>query len=360
MPDAEEELSPRSRELVQDLPALARRYGLGRVHDWRYLPHGLMNANWRITADAGDFALKRLVDVSAERAERNFALSQLLVSAGIPVCAPRLAHDGALVQRVGTTRAYALFDWVFGRHTPGRELTVEHAAYLGDLLGRLHLAIERVAQSADWPAATGLDCSKAATLPAVLAEADRFLRLIAARPSSGDMFDAEVARDLELRRSMLCEHISRRPADGLPLGPCGWTHGDFQYRNLLWDDGRVVAILDWDRVGVRALAEEVARTVAVQFVHDDGTMELRRVRAFTVAYRAVVPLRDEDLIDAARRLWWRWATDLWPLAWHYERGDRSCDSLWSSQARQLEWWCGHFDEVEDAVANAAPKLPTQP
>lgn len=308
-----------------------------------------MNPNWRVAADAGDFALKRLIDVSAEKAERNFALPRVLASAGIPVCAARPADDGSLVLRVNEGRAYALFDWAFGEHIPGCELDIEQAAFLGDLLGRLHLAMEQAARNADWPAAAGPAHSKVVEVPVALAEAERFLGVIAALPSS-DTFDVEVAQDLQRRRDMLSEHASRRPDDDLPLGPWGRTHGDFQYRNLLWSEGRVAAILDWDRVGVRALAEEVARTVAVQFVHDDGVMDLPRVAAFTAAYRSVVPLKDEDLVDAVRRLWWRWATDLWPLAWHYERGDYSCDSLWSGQARLLAWWRDHFDEVDAAVA----------
>ena len=60
-----------SAELEQDLPLLAQRYELSQLRGWSYLPYGLMNPNWQVTADAGVFALKRLVDVSAERAERN-------------------------------------------------------------------------------------------------------------------------------------------------------------------------------------------------------------------------------------------------------------------------------------------------
>ena len=41
-------------------------------------------------------------------------------------------------------------------------------------------------------------------------------------------------------------------------GQAGWTHGDFHDLQVLWDDGRVSAVLDWDRLGVRRLAAEVA------------------------------------------------------------------------------------------------------
>ena len=347
-PGTEDAPSRSFAELEQDLPLLAQRYELSQLHGWSYLPHGLMNPNWQVTADAGVFALKRLVDVSAERAERNLAMPQALVSAGIPACVARPADDGSLVVQVSENHAYALFDWVIGEHIPGGELTVAQAAYLGDLLGRLHVAMEQAARDIGWPEAAETVRSKVAASQEALAEVDWFNELIAALPER-DAFDLAVAQDLEQRRVMLGKHASRRPNDDLPLGPCGWTHGDFQYRNLIWSDGQVSAILDWDRVGVRALAEEVVRTAAVQFAHDDGVVDVQRIEAFVEAYRSVLPLKDEHLIDAAYRLWWRWLTDLWPLNWHYERGDFSCDSLWSGQARLLAWWCDHVEDIDAAL-----------
>lgn len=350
-PGAEDLQSRNSGELAQDLPVLASQYGLGRVRDWSYLPHGLMNPNWRIEADGGVFALKRLVDVSPEKAERQLEMPRALAAAGIPACAARPAENGSLVVRGTDERAYALFEWAIGEHVPGWELTVDQAAQLGDLLGRLHDAMEQAARNLGWPCASETVRSKVAEPETALAEAHRFIELVSGLPER-DEFDATTLLELEQRRVMLDEHAGQRPTDDVPLGPCGWTHGDVQYRNLLWSDGRVSAILDWDRVGVRALAEEVARTVAVQFAREDGVMDLQRVAAFVEAYRSVVPLKDEHLADASRRLWWRWLTDLWPLNWHYERGDRSCDALWSGQARLLEWWSGHMGDVELAMTGS--------
>jgi len=308
-----------------------------------------MNPNWRVEADAGVFALKRLIDVSAEKAEYRLKMPLALATAGIPANTARTADDGSLVVRLGDGRAYALFDWASGEHLPGWKLGIDQAAHLGDVLGHLHHGMERAASDLSWPSAEEAVRSRVAEPKEAIAEADRFRELIEARPDH-DAFDVQTLQDLAERRAMLDEQASHRPYDESPLGPSGWTHGDVQYRNLFWSDGRVSAILDWDRVGVRALAEEVARTAAVHFAHEDGPMDLSHVAAFVQAYRTVVPLKDEYLVDAARRLWWRWLTDLWPLNWHYERADRSCDSLWSSQARLLAWWSARLEDVELAMS----------
>lgn len=137
-----------------------------------------------------------------------------------------------------------------------------------------------------------------------------------------------------------------------PAGPQGWTHGDFQYRNLLWADGGLVAVLDWDRLGVRPYAEEVVRTAQVQF-GVEGVFDLERVTAFVAGYRSVIPLEPAALLDAARRLWWKRMTDFWQLEFHYDRGDHSCDELFIADEALLHWWTERLDAVEGAFTGSA-------
>jgi hypothetical protein len=77
-----------------------------------------------------------------------------------------------------------------------------------------------------------------------------------------------------------------------------------QYRNVIWQDGRIAAVFDWDRIRVRPYAEEVARTATIQFSHADG-LDLRRVAALDTGYRTIVPLGGDDLADGVHRLWWK-------------------------------------------------------
>ena len=81
-----------------------------------------------------------------------------------------------------------------------------------------------------------------------------------------------------------------------------------QYRNVIWQDGRIAAVFDWDRIRVRPYAEEVARTATIQFSHADG-LDLRRVAAFVTGYRTTVPLGGDDLADGVHRLWWKRMSD---------------------------------------------------
>jgi hypothetical protein len=61
--------------------------------------------------------------------------------------------------------------------------------------------------------------------------------------------------------------VRRRPASGHTTGPTErLASGDPQYRNIMWSAGWVVAVLDWDRLRVQTLAEELVRTATIGFV----------------------------------------------------------------------------------------------
>lgn len=117
---------------------------------------------------------------------------------------------------------------------------------------------------------------------------------------------------------------------------------------MIWRDGSLAAVIDWDRIKVRLFGEEVARSVTLLFGHDDGWLDLQRVSAFIKGYRHTVGIEDADLIDAVDNLWWKRMCDYWHLEFHYDRGDHSCDHLFLSASRFLAWWTERLDDVRAA------------
>jgi homoserine kinase type II len=159
---------------------------------------------------------------------------------------------------------------------------------------------------------------------------------------------------LRRRKELLEQYQAQRPASGPPLGPVGWTHGDFQPLNVVWLGGQVAAVLDWDRVGVRLLGEEVVRSASYLFATADGTaLDLGQIAAFTAGYRTQVPLTRAASDEAAERMWWQRMTDLWILRFRYDRADSSCDHLYAASCAVLEWWTARRGEVREAFAAGA-------
>ncbi|MGW7413829.1 phosphotransferase [Streptomyces sp. NPDC054863] len=320
-------------------------FGFGAVREKRYLADGLMNANWKVDTAAGVFALKRVTDVSRDRLMRNLGVLDALAAEGIPVSAPVPTVSGALVAEVGGG-VWCLFPWAAGSHLRGVDLSLPQAASLGAHLGRLHTGLDRACGSGLLPAVPVTVTSEVATPERAVEKSARLSGLVEDKGAS-TTFDAAAAAALEQRRALIGKYVDRRPQGEVPGGGHGWTHGDVQYRNLLWAGGELTAILDWDRVGIRPYAEEVARTAQVQF-GVDGVFDLDRVAAFVGGYRSVVPLEASALLDGVRRLWWKRMTDFWQLEFHYDRGDFSFDELFTADEALLHWWTERLDQVEGA------------
>ena len=334
--------------IEEDLAVLGELFGLSEVQACRFLPNGLMNGNWRLETADGAFALKRIMDVPLPLARRNLAVLAELADAGIPVGRP-LATFSAETGAEVADRGYCLIPWMEGGHRPGTALTPDQAADLGVLLGQIHQALngERIARLLR---AGRQQVSALVTTPAAAhAEADRFLALIA-NLDSPTAFDAEAVQALGERKVLLDKYGSERPATEVAAGPVGWTHGDVQHRNVLWRDGKIAGVIDWDRIRVRPFGEEVARTATVQFGGEDGFLDLERTAAFVAGYRSVVPIPVSAVADAVERLWWKRMSDYWQLVFHYDRNDHSCDHLFPPAERFLAWWTERREDVQEAFA----------
>ncbi len=162
-------------------------------------------------------------------------------------------------------------------------------------------------------------------------------------------------RRLLQRRGLLVELVGLRPPEAEAL-LVGYIHGDFNALNLLYADqdrsGEPVAILDWDRLGVRPYTTELVRAATLLFGYDDERgLDLERVRVFVAAYRQAFPwLTASEIRSAVHRLWWERLCDFWMLGWRYQRGDRSCEHLFPGAAALVEWWTGRRERVLDAFA----------
>jgi Ser/Thr protein kinase RdoA (MazF antagonist) len=330
------------RELVAQV---CSRFGLGEPTEVRRVAEGLMNRNWQVVTPAGTVAVKQVADASAGAVCVQHAAVTAMARAGLPVPAP-FAGPGGVTLLEHTAGLFAVSPWAPGAHRGGLSLSPGECQVLGALLGRLHRALGGALSPAPGKATV-----QVTEVAAARERIGRYLDLAGSPQVSGD-FDRLAMRRLRERIGLLEDLAHLRPAGQVPAGPAGWTHGDFHDLQVLWHDGQVSAVLDWDRLGVRPLAAEVVRSGTLLFGYGDSRgLDTGRVAAFTCGYREVVPLADADLADAAHRLWWERLCDCWQLKWHYDRGDCSCDHLFASASALLEWWCGHRSEVSGAFTS---------
>ncbi len=331
-----------------DLRRVAAAFGLGTVTAARFLADGLMNDNWRVETDAGVFAVKKIRDVSLPTARRNLKVLGELAAQRLPVPEPVQDARRSVVVEFGGA-GYCVLPWIDGEHLAGSDLSTDQVVHLGVVLGQIHQALNQEAVMVELPALPA-SLPASVTDPArALAEADRHLAVIRSRKEPLPC-DAEVAGLLEERKVLIREYADARSVAAETIASFGWTHGDVRSSNLLWREGRVRTLLDWDRIRPRPFGEEVAHTATLMFSRADGAMDLDKIAALVTGYRSALPIGVSELADAVDRLWWGRVSDLWQLVFQNNRADHFSDHLFATGEALTVWWTEYRDQVQAAFA----------
>ncbi len=320
------------------LTQVCAAFGLGDLHTLQRLPVGAMNRNWRVDTAGGVYAVKELRDLNAGDVHERHHAMKLLIGRGVPVPEPREQAGGDPVYALNGAR-FTVSAWAPGQHLTGAEMSLDQAAAYGELLGGIHVALSGVRPQDD-PGPRTADPFLS------LIGLDMIRELVIGRPER-DEIDEIALSDLTWRRELLTAPAPPVPADDGPA-PRGCVHGDFHHNNVLWEQGRISAVLDWDRIGVRCLASELVRTCLLSF-GGDGGIDLPRTAAFAQGYRRRRPLTADQLTDAEHRMWWSWLTGIWPLDRRYQHADTSFDHFYVRNAATMRWWTDHREAVVAAL-----------
>jgi Ser/Thr protein kinase RdoA (MazF antagonist) len=341
-----------------DLPAgllvsLAQRYELGEPLSCEPVAQGLLNRGYRLVTTHGPYFLKHHLDGRAHTIAQQHRAIARLAARGLPVAPPLPDARGRTVAEAGG-HCYALHPWIDGHHRHGSELSLPSSAQLGTLLGRVHAHLQEVMApfESPEPTLTPAPAEVSADPAQTHALIDDLLASLAAQ-SRPDSFDALAEHRLLERRGLLRRYAGHRPAPGA-APPSGWVHGDFHPLNLLYASGEPAAIIDWDRLDVRPLAEEAVRGAVLFFLRPDGSLELARVAAYARAYRDASGATRRELAAATYRVWWERLNDFWMLRWRYLLRDRRADPLFPAASALVPWWTNRYGAVLDAFRGVGP------
>jgi Ser/Thr protein kinase RdoA (MazF antagonist) len=328
------------------LDAVLGGFGLGKVDSARVVAEGLMNRNWAAWTSGGERVfVKQVLDVGREQAVRQHAATRALAALGVPAAAPLPLPGGETLLDVDGG-LFAAYEWIEGSHVPGTRMTAGQAAELGGVLAGLHRGLARVMGSAA-PAVRMKVADPGKAEAAIIAYA-----AVIDGKEERDEFDEYAAGQLRERRALLDAVRGDMPDPDVPWAPAGWVHGDFHDLNVLWDGGRVAAVLDFDRVAVKPYAYELVRSATLTFCYgDERGLALDLAAAFASGYQAVLPLAAGQVAFAADRLWWERLCDFWQLKRHYAAGDDSCDHLFRSASTLLRWWTANRKLVTDSLTS---------
>jgi homoserine kinase type II len=261
-------------QLTPVTPADARRlgalYGLD-VSAARPLLAGSVNTNVALELAGGGRAFLRVYEeqtlVTAAHEARVLAHF-----AGHGVLTPRplpLAADATAFIAAHAGKPVAVFPWVEGEMVCQRAVTPDVAAQVGAALARVHLA-----------GASLTDAPPSRFGPAQLGERLRALR---ARE-----LPAEVSAAVDRLEARSARYAARTPG---PEG-AGLVHGDLFRDNVLWKDGRIAALLDFESASHESYPFDLMVTV-LAWCFGDG-LDPALARSMAQGYAAVRPLPEAE------------------------------------------------------------------
>lgn len=256
-----------------ELADITRVFQLGDVRGVQPIAAGTINSNFAVQTERGAW----FVRVNEGKSEADVAWEAQLVAAlaagGVATPAPVVARDGRPYAPLrGGARWVSVFPWCAGHHLAAGEVTGELAAVFGAELARLH----RV----------GLDLPAAWRRRSIYDHAHlvgRYERFAGSR-------DPELARAIAvigrgLAAADAAAAVRARASHGL-------IHGDLFRDNVLWDAGRVVAILDFEQASGGSLAYDLA--VCLNDWCWDGAFRRDAAAALLAGYQRVRPLSAAD------------------------------------------------------------------
>ena len=241
-------------------------YGLGGVLALRPVSGGLLHKMYRVETTSGIYAVKVL---NPEIMQRPTALQNTINSekvahameSVVPLVAAKEFNGAHVVEHDGSW--FMVFDWLKGASVFAPDITVEHCAEMGELLGKIHAADVEVEGME--PEAEVRDVFDWENLPVPEGYLPELLAL-----------DAEVVHALKISSSH--KVIS---------------HRDLDPKNVMWQ-GNQPYIIDWEAAGYVNPFQELVEVINYWITETDGSYNFEKLSVLMAAYKVYKEARFVD------------------------------------------------------------------
>ncbi|WP_437288594.1 homoserine kinase [Sorangium sp. So ce406] len=267
---------------LADARRIGALYGL-EIADVRGLLAGSVNSNFALTlADGrGQVFLRVYEEQQLAAASREARMLEHLAAGGVATPQPLRRRDrgpgseGAAFIAEHAGKPVALFPWVVGDSLCQARVTPDATRRVGSALARVHL----IGASFEGASASRFD----------LDGLDQRLRGLRAHAGAAPALPPEVAAAVDELTGRL-ERI--RAATPRTSGPETLIHGDLFRDNVLWQDGEISALLDFESASRGSAAFDLAVTMLAWCFGDD--LDPALAAALAAGYTSVRPLSAEE------------------------------------------------------------------
>lgn len=270
---------------LEDARRIGREHGVS-IAAIRGILAGSVNTNYECTLEGGGRAFLRVYEEQdAAGAALEIRLLEHLGARGVPTVRPlpraASARDGMALSSY-SGKAAAVFPWIDGEVLCQKRVTEDVMEQVGRVLARIHVA------------GAGFEGAERSRFDASHLRG-RLLGLRArgyGRASlTGGVAGGEVGADVERLAERLAAYVERERARGGPE-PAALVHGDVFRDNVLWRDGRMAAVLDFESASLGSVTFDLCVTMLAWCYGD--ALEGGLARALARGYTRERPLSAAD------------------------------------------------------------------
>lgn len=286
-------------------------------------------------------------------------LTGLAARYGVPAAPVIPAAGGQVIATTGTT-AISVWQWMPGRAaTDG--LTAGQAEQAGTALGRIHAVFAPLPASSG-PAPQAGRWREDMDVPGLRATIGQLRAIIARRSADGQAGEFDMLADQTLaERDRALDRIPGLLAS-LPGLSSQVLHGDFAPVNLLFDGGRLTAVLDFRPPDPFLLAYDVGRVAFFPTTITRGPGWPDAARALVAAYTDANPaVPAADIRACARVALLQLLSSLYGVRQHYLKPGLIQDDLdrfWLQRHAAAAVLLDRLAETDDLLSDLAARLPS--
>lgn len=298
---------PKFLESNQYQPFMHETFGRTKVST-NPLKGGLLNQNIRIDSKGISFVLKIYrPEVDSNKLAETHRLLNFVQKRDIPVALPIAS------QQIDGYQA-AIYPLLKGEHPPRLRNSQKNLFIMGEMLGRIHKALEKFSPKKDKSAMDMMNKEKVA---AGFREIDGLLH--SARKADRAFLQPVV----KFQKTLFArDNFDYQRQSKLPLCYC---HGDFHFANILMNKDAITGVLDWEKAAYMSRSQELMRSLLFNTRVSIGKFSLPGIRAFISGYKqhvTLTPLEKELMFEVGFR---KYAFDFWAMR-QFLSGQRSLRS----------------------------------
>ena len=289
---------------IKQLEKLCMEYGLGMLCAVpQPVSGGLLHTMYRVETEFGIYAIKVLNGEIMQRplALRNMVNSEKVSHAlelMVPVVAAKQFGEKHVIEFDGTW--FMAFDWLEGASVFAPDITVEHCAKIGQVLGKIHGAnvqIEgltrnlEIREMFDWK---NILERLNATEKEIMSEEKEKETI---RKERGTLIPGEMQGCYEILVEFLPEllQIDTETVSALrELSSCQViSHRDLDPKNVMWQ-GTQPYLIDWEAAGYVNPYQELVEVLNYWVTEADGTYNYEKFHALLGGYAAGIDVKMVD------------------------------------------------------------------